>query len=512
MSRIILLSKSKIKDHQKCSRMLWHELNHPKEKVWDSQNQFLFDQGREVESIARSQFPNALLQDKIANEDKLVMTEKWIAGENKHLPMFEAAFFAKKTIIQFDVLVPTDEPNVFDAIEVKSSASFKEDYRLDVLCQYWIATYSGVKIRNFELWYINKGKDKDDDSQNYFTKENITKFVQENENYFISEHSKALATALKKDEMPAICRSSLCEDCPFAQTKECKMEISKTSILALPNFKNKYKFYNQGETDILTMDQDLLEKVNPIVLSAITKNELVINKEGLVNEFSEWVFPLNFFDFETLQAAIPILKGQRPYQQKVIQYSNHFLDNINDDLLTHNVFLHEKLNESPDEACIQAMIESLGKNRGSIVSYNKTFEETRIKELIKEYPQYTEPLTRIVERFVDLMHLVKKYVYHPDFMGSYSLKVVSPVLLKEYGSYSDSVIKSGSSIAQYYSEMLLTKDENRRLEIKNALLKYCQYDTLNLFLVLRFLLNQSTDLGKLVRLNLGIDIPNSEKG
>lgn len=504
MNRIIL-SKSKIKDHEKCSRILWHELTQPKAKVWDTQNQFLFDQGREVEAIARSQFPNALLQDKIANEDKLTMTQEWLNGDNKHLPMFEAAFFDKSTIVQFDVLIPTETPNVFDAVEVKSATSFKEDYRLDVLCQYWVATNSGIKIRKFELWYVNKYRDKDDDSQNYFTKEDITSFVQTNEALFVDAHAKALKTALNKAEMPFALKGSKCEECPFNKTSQCVVEVNKTSVLALPNFRNKYKLYNQGLTDVTTIEDELLDKVNPLVIRSIKTDQLVINREGLLKEFNEWIFPLNFFDFETLQAAIAILKDQRPYQQKVIQYSNHFLDSITNNKLEHSVFLHENINENPDEPCIQAMIQTLGSNNGSIVSYNKTFEQTRIKELIKAYPQYTEELTKLVERFVDLMDLVKKYVYHPEFLGSYSLKVVSPALLKEYGSYSDSVIKSGSSIAQYYSEMLLTTDENRRLEIKNALLKYCQYDTLNLFLVLRYLLDQSTDIGQLVKINLGLE-------
>ena len=501
MNKNILLSKSKIKDHfLKCPRILWHELNFHK-KEWDAKDNFLFDQGREVESIARSRFPNAVLQDKQANLDKLDFTEKFLV-EHPNTELFEAAFYAKNTIIQFDILCPN--PNkTYNAIEVKSSSSFKNDYHLDVLCQYWIATYAGLKIEKFELWYINKNKASDCESEDYFTKEDITEFVKANEKLFLTAHAGALETALNKDKMPQVKCSSNCEECPFRNTEQCKVEVTEQSVLALPNFRNKYKMFNLGIQNTLDLPEDLLNKVNPNVIKALKTNALVIDRENLMNELSQWIFPLNFFDFETLTLAIPILKNQRPYEQKVIQFSNHQLNSLNDLTMKHTSFLHTNTS-CPDIPVIEAMLDTLLPTKGSIVAYNDSFEKTRINELIKYYPQYQKDLESIVNRFVDLMDIIKSCVYHPSFMGSYSLKVVSPVLLKEYGSYSDSLIKSGGEISSYYMKMINSNDVQEKKAISDSLEKYCKYDTLNLFLVLKYLLDQNVDLKQLVELNLGI--------
>ena len=48
------------------------------------------------------------------------------------------------------------------------------------------------------------------------------------------------------------------------------------------------------------------------------------NSEYL-SQSSEWVFPLNFIDFETAAPAIPPYKGLSPYEIIAFQYSIHTL-------------------------------------------------------------------------------------------------------------------------------------------------------------------------------------------
>ena len=46
-------------------------------------------------------------------------------------------------------------------------------------------------------------------------------------------------------------------------------------------------------------------------------------------------------------------------------------------------------------------------------------------------PTLTTPPQSIVDRLVDLLPVIRDYVYHPDFGGSFSLKSVLPALVPE---------------------------------------------------------------------------------
>ena len=496
----ILLSKSKIKDMNGCDLMLWNSLNLPQEdKQWSKDNLYRFEQGRQVEQFARDLFPTGVLQNKVRNTEKAEMTQDLLKTASV---IFEAAFVSNQTIIQFDIL-SKNEDGTYDAVEVKSASKFKPEYEIDVLIQYWIATLAGIKINKFELWFVNKNATKI--GENYFVRQDITDLAKNSEERFWELLNKALTIAMTT-EAPVVKTGAHCErlECPYRGTEKCAMSKAKDSVFSLPRFPAAWAAVEKGITTVNDPRFDQTYKYtesNPLIIQSIREDKLIINREELMKDYSAWKFPLNFFDFETLMGAIPVMDGQRPYEQMTFQFSNHVFDGQNNQM-KHSLHLHTDTS-SPHLPMVLAILNTLEANEGSVVAYNKTFEQTRIRDLANKFPEYSDRLLAIVERFVDLMDLVKDHVYHPDFMGSYSLKVVSPTLLKEYGAYTDSLIKSGSEIAQYYTEMITTENLERKQLIYNALDKYCFYDTLNLFLVLQFLIDPKADIAQLVELNLG---------
>ena len=86
------------------------------------------------------------------------------------------------------------------------------------------------------------------------------------------------------------------------------------------------------------------------------------------------------------------------------------------------------------------MIETIKPDGGSIMVYNQSFEQTRLKEMAKLFPQYRERLLDMVDRLFDLMYLLRgntklftalgfnedegKLInyYHNDLNGSFSIK------------------------------------------------------------------------------------------
>jgi len=492
----IQLSKSKLKELAVCERQFYFSVYRPKDKVWDQQTLKVFDQGREVEAIARNIYPDGKLQDKIDNYEKTQYTKELLKTSNV---IFEAAFATRNTIVQFDILKKVDEIN-YHATEIKSSGKMKPEYYDDALIQYWVATKTGLSISRFELWFVNKDATQFEGSE-YFAKEDVTEFVKSNERKFWEKLNKA-EELIELNEAPNPQYSTACEECPFAHLCNFNREDT-SSVLNLPRFVNKYKAFNQGIKTI--HDQAFKEKYkfyeqNPTIIESIKENKLVFDSEAIKNELSKYVFPLNFFDFEAVMGAIPMLENQKPFEQLVIQYSLHIYSN--NDKMDHFYFLHES-KKNPNQSLIESMLNHLEQNNGSIVSYNQNYEKTRIKELAVKFPEFAPRLLKLLDRFVDLLDVIKDYTYHPEYRGSYSLKVVSPIFLKEYGSYSDSTIKSGSEISSYYKEMIETTNLDRKKEIKEALLRYCGYDTLNLFLIYKYLLDQSVDVKRLVELNLG---------
>lgn len=121
------------------------------------------------------------------------------------------------------------------------------------------------------------------------------------------------------------------------------------------------------------------------------------------------------------------------------------------------------------------MIENMGTS-GTVLVWYKPFEFGKIGELAIDFPQYSEQLTAIQARLVDLMVPFKRGHYrHPDMMGSSSIKKVLPVLIPEL-SYDDLNIGEGGTASLTYAQLPSFDTETREQKIKD-LLEYCKQDT-----------------------------------
>ena len=162
---------------------------------------------------------------------------------------------------------------------------------------------------------------------------------------------------------------------------------------------------------------------------------------------------LVFFDFESFQDPIPLVANSTPYKQIVSQYSMHVVDK-NYDLskhdfdkgvgggITHKEFIgnpDDDNYENPSVRLYQTAFNQLKEcgvdpysSRYKVIVFNKTFEGTRMREFIEEYPSFCEPeLIKFVQVFrdniIDLLDFFTSgAIYSRDFNGRGSLKVVQP--------------------------------------------------------------------------------------
>ena len=59
-----------------------------------------------------------------------------------------------------------------------------------------------------------------------------------------------------------------------------------------------------------------------------------------------------------------------------------------------------------------------------VVTYS-AFEKTRIRALQSSVPELESELLELEAKLFDLLPVVRNFVYHPDFHGSFSIKSVS---------------------------------------------------------------------------------------
>lgn len=194
---------------------------------------------------------------------------------------------------------------------------------------------------------------------------------------------------------------------------------------------------------------------------------------------NQFVYPGNG-DF-----AVPIWEGTRPYQALPFQWSCHIELASGD--LQHEAYLDTDGN-SPMRACAESLIEVIGKE-GPIFAYG-SYEKTVLNALIAHYPDLAEELHKLTDRLVDLLPIMRRTYYHPDMLGSWSIKNVLPTVAPHlnYGSLGD--VQDGSAAGTAYLQIIKSEtDAAERQRLVRNLLAYCEHDTLAMIELVKYLSN-----------------------
>ena len=194
--------------------------------------------------------------------------------------------------------------------------------------------------------------------------------------------------------------------------------------------------------------------------------------DDLADRLTTITYPACFLDFETFSPAVPIYPGTRPYQTIPFQWSLHIRDA--DGELTHGSFLDNGRGD-PRERFVRSLLDAMP-SEGPIVAYSG-YEASVIRDLAAEMPEYEHALLDLQKRIVDLLQLIRRSYYHPQFHGSFSLKSVGSALVPDL-AYDDLEIREGASAATYYARLVGSEiPDSDRYQITQALLAYCAKDT-----------------------------------
>jgi hypothetical protein len=107
-----------------------------------------------------------------------------------------------------------------------------------------------------------------------------------------------------------------------------------------------------------------------------------------------------------------------------------------------------------------------------------SYERRVIQGLAGMFPDLAGALQAIDTRLVDLHPVTRVNYYHPDMLGSWSIKAVLPAIAPDMDYAQLEGIQEGTEASLAYLEAIDPNTGVERIEqIRQNLLKYCKHDT-----------------------------------
>lgn len=467
------LSKSRYVAGVQCLKLLWlkiHEHDAP-ELQPDRVLQDLFDQGQQVGELARGEFPGGVLIDvpHTAVADRVGRTGNELASGAPAI--FEASFLEDNTFVAVDVLERT--PTGLHLVEVKSSTSTKPEHITDVAVQLHVLARAGLEVSRASVLHLNRAF-RSPDVGNRFELADVTEAAFRERSTVASELDRQLEVLARScPEVPIGAHCSEPRRCPFMD--RCwPRERDHISTLYRVGPKRSADYMSRG---IHRIDQiPPSTKLPPAArrqMRALAEERIVV-EPGLDAALRDFSGCLGFLDFETIARALPPWPGLGPWHQAAAQFSYH--EQRPDGSYQHQ----EWLADGPEDArpkLAARMIEAT-QHADRVVTYS-AFEKTRIRELQRAVPQLKGELEELEAKLVDLLPIVRNFVYHPDFAGSFSIKSVLAPLVPDLG-YDDLVIVDGRIASVEIARLLFVAGRipvHERGRVRRDLLEYCKRDT-----------------------------------
>ena len=485
----LTLSKSRFMAGLQCLKRLYLEtyarhLADPR----DPGSQAVLDSGTRVGELARQRFPGGVLISEQYDQHAQAVESTARAMQDESIPsMYEAAFTFEGIRTRVDVLVRNDD-GAYDLVEVKSSTSAKAEHISDAAVQLYVLEGADVAVSrafvmHIDSSYVYAGGPYDLDS--LFRLQDVTGPVR---SYVASLPGRLnpMWETLALDDAPPIEIGAHCTRpyrCSFYGL--CHGDLPDHFVEQLPGAKVSLiqQLRSLGILDIRDIPDNFagLTRLQQRARGAVADGLPYVG-DGLARAIDGLAYPLQFLDFETFNPALPAYPMTRPYQVVPFQWSLHVLDAAGE--LSHRAFLHTGADD-PREAFASSLLDAVAPE-GDILVYS-SYEKSITERLAESLPRRRDALITLPERYVDLLKLVRANYYHPKFHGSFSLKAVLPALVPDL-TYGDLEVREGNVASHYFARMIDPEvPEEERATLKQALLAYCERDTLAMVKVLEAL-------------------------
>lgn len=435
-----------------------------------------FDVGHRVGELARARYPDGVLVSEGPHEHTAAVERTLALMAAGARDVFEAAFTHDQVKVRVDVLHALEDGG-YELVEVKSTGGFDEAKHLpDVGIQTYVLLGAGVDVRHVSLMHLDKSyvwPGGPYDPHELLAKTDVTALALDYARS-VGPHVAQMIAVLEAASPPEVTPDdSFCRK-PY----ECEFYAYCTRGIEPPDYSD----------------------VAPAVDAGVAQR-----LEGLQ-------FPLLFVDFETINPALPLFVGTSPFQQVKVQWSLHRLDA--DGTLTHHEWLVEAAERDPQRTFLATLLDVLG-TEGTLIHYSP-YEITQLVDLAVRLPDMRSRLLatlpglhakvaqKLAERgeaapprpqdaggllTFDLgREAVARGVSHPALARTWSIKAALPILAPALPPYTSLAIPDGDAAMLATAEMLdPATSEPRRAELRDALLRYCEQDTLAMVEIYRTL-------------------------
>ncbi len=425
---MLSISKSKFLSGLQCPRLLWTQYN-ARDMIPrpGSAQQFIFDTGHLVGDWAKKGYPEGLeitcdlpdgrpdIPATIAETQRLLPLRK---------PLFEASFLADGRYVRADILVPVAE-DAWDLIEVKPATRVKDVNLWDVAYQHDCLTRAGIKLNRLYLMHLDNTYVRQGEIEplKLFHLQDITQQTLDLVPIvpaLFDGHRNIIAGDKPDTTIGPHCQAPY----PCAQIDNCWSNLPPNHVTELYyGGKKAFAWLAKGWE---TIDQVPPEQLTPVQLihqAVVVSGHEHFDKIAVRRWLDSLTYPLWHLDFETMNPAVPLFDGTRPYQRIPFQFSLHRQDSPGADP-RHLEYLAETP-QDPRPNLLEAL-RAIGA-KGTVLAFNKGFEQGVLAELGEDFPSY-QPMTAVISsRIKDLADPFQRFeMYHPDQHGKYSLKKVLP--------------------------------------------------------------------------------------
>ena len=461
-------------DAQECLTRGWYARNLPDDGLLDEADEFRMEQGNEVHRLAQQLFPDGTLVQGTSLKDAVEKTGRLMADPTVST-VFEAAFNVGVYATKADIIVR--DGIGWKVFEVKSNLHdpvIPDELLDDLTYTVMVMQRSGVQITACSLLRLSREYRKGMGIDRMFGESDLTAAVQQRVLDFSPRWSEILE-ATSQSEPPTPSFSNACKDCDYF-CDNCLGRGIDYSVLQLPRIQPKQieAAMQLGILDLLKLPDKfrLTDSQRPIVQCVKTGQPFFA--PGLKALLGSIQWPAYYLDFETVTTSLPLYSDIAPYGQVVTQYSIHRCS-APGQMDQHFEYLGDPLRDCQGELA-DRLIQDLGE-KGSIIVYH-TFEQSRINDLAKRFPNLAVSLSLISSRLFDLCKVIRRGCYHPEFYGSYSIKNVLPAIVPDM-SYDGLEIADGGAAIVKYAKMALGRYTAAECQtIRQNLLQYCGQDTL----------------------------------
>lgn len=462
-----------------CLKRMWWEMYEPaaEETRPSVVARFRMEEGAKVGIIARTYVPGGRLIKRGGRGLHVILEESRHAIADPSVPaIYECAVMADNTLVFPDILERVD--GGFILIEVKSKTSVSEQKHIpDVAIQAHVLRAAGIPIVRCEVMHLSRDCVYPDLS-NLFARQDVTEMVEARLATIPAEMRLQLTTArlpiAPNVETGAHCKRP--DPCPFLERCWPVPPSDHISTLYRVTDKMVAEFEASGWQTIRDLPDDVqLSAIAARQRRALREGNRIVERATLLEVMKSLTYPVAHIDFETIQPAIPVWNGCRPYDQIPVQLSCHLVNA--DQTETHTQWLFDGRGD-PRPGMADAILEAC-KSAATVTAYSAQFERGCIELVADACPDKAPLLKGIADNLVDLQPIVRENVYDEKFGGSFSIKKVVPALVPDL-AYDDLSIAEAELASVQLARLILGGSRihpEEREELKHSLLEYCKRDT-----------------------------------